>query len=458
MDQVLEKDIKSLENLLFNNDIQIPDYQRPYKWQTKNVNQLLDDILAHTDKSAYRLGTVVLHKEGGILNIVDGQQRMYTLSLLAYELLQSPRAKNIVELDAQKLALADSEIENITSFNNLKRNHLIIRSRIKEFDRDSILFFFKKCEFVYIELKDISEAFQFFDSQNTRGKDLAPHDLLKAFHLREMLDSTEEERLECVNNWEEVSDSLNYIFENYLYKIRSWSKGRSGMNFNKDKIGTFKGINLENTEQFNFVQPYRITHFTTENYNRNQDRNIDGNKLSYPFQIDMVMLNGKRFFEYVHHYAKYIQIIENTYSFDKKKDESLLQYLNDLESPAKDIFLELKRYNGRNRRGDRFTRNLFDCCLLYYIDKFGTYNFDKAVIKFFVWSYSLRLELQSVRDLSVDNRAKAGIGYFRAIRESIHSNDIIHKYIQPANYVGESYAVKHIEGIVKEFKKLNAIA
>jgi hypothetical protein len=457
MQEALEKDIKSLENLLFNNDIQIPDYQRPYKWQTKNVNQLLDDILAHTDRSAYRLGTVVLHKEAETLNIVDGQQRMYTLSLLAYELLNSPKAKNLVNLDSQKLALANSDIENITSFNNLKRNHLLIKSRINEFDRDSILFFFQKCEFVYIELKDISEAFQFFDSQNTRGKDLAPHDLLKAFHLREMEGNSEMERLECVKKWEEVSDSLHHIFENYLYKIRSWSKGRSGMNFNKDKVGTFKGINLNNTDQFNFIQPYRINHFITENYNRNPDRNIDGNKMNYPFQLDMVMLNGKRFFEYVHYYANYIQMIENTYSFKKEESDSIIQYLEDKESSAKNILKELKFYNGRDRRGDLFVRNLFDCCLLYYLDKFGPHQFDKAIIKFFVWSYTLRLELQSVKEVSVDNHAMTGNGFFRVLRESLHSNEITHRYIQPAKYVGDTYAVKNIEGIVEKFKQFNSL-
>lgn len=41
--------------------------------------------------------------------------------------------------------------------------------------------------------KDISEAFQFFDSQNARGKALYPHDLLKAYHLREMAGVSEEE-------------------------------------------------------------------------------------------------------------------------------------------------------------------------------------------------------------------------------------------------------------------------
>ncbi|CAM4458355.1 DUF262 domain-containing protein [Vibrio agarivorans] len=71
---------------LLEQKLTIPEYQRPYKWQPKHVNQLIDDIFNHRTKPCYRLGTVVLHKdkdsktnEGkGALNIVDGQQRLLT--------------------------------------------------------------------------------------------------------------------------------------------------------------------------------------------------------------------------------------------------------------------------------------------------------------------------------------------------------------------------------------------
>ena len=41
-------------------------------------------------------------------------------------------------------------------------------------------------EVIVITVDKESEAFQLFDSQNSRGKALYPHDLLKAYHLREM--------------------------------------------------------------------------------------------------------------------------------------------------------------------------------------------------------------------------------------------------------------------------------
>ena len=268
-------DIKAVEQIIFNSTFTIPTYQRAYKWNIKNVNQLIDDILLHSDKTAYRLGTIVLHNDGSLLNIVDGQQRMLTLSLIAYELLNTDLGKLLVKSKGKDLSIAKLEIKNSLSKQNLKRNQLHIKSRIKEFSRDEIIFFFQKCEVVYIELTDISEAFQFFDSQNTRGKDLEPHDLLKAFHLREMTSNSEMERLECVSQWEDVTDDLHHVFENYLYKIRQWSKGRSGLYFSKSKIDVFKGLTIENPADYNFTKSYKINHFFTENYNNDFARNID---------------------------------------------------------------------------------------------------------------------------------------------------------------------------------------
>jgi uncharacterized protein with ParB-like and HNH nuclease domain len=85
----IQPNIISVKELLQTDNVIIPSYQRPYKWTAKNVNQLIDDIIYHNDKSAYRLGTLVIHSEISennktILNIVDGQQRTLTLTLIAH--------------------------------------------------------------------------------------------------------------------------------------------------------------------------------------------------------------------------------------------------------------------------------------------------------------------------------------------------------------------------------------
>lgn len=69
---------------LINRDLSIPDYQRPYKWTVRNADQLLSDINRFRSSGAYRLGTVIVHGD----DIVDGQQRYLTLTLLLIALLE----------------------------------------------------------------------------------------------------------------------------------------------------------------------------------------------------------------------------------------------------------------------------------------------------------------------------------------------------------------------------------
>ena len=114
--------IISIKELLEIPNLQIPDYQRPYKWKAKNVNQLIDDILFHKDKQGYRLGTLVLHKDDkNDFNIVDGQQRVITIFLLAYCL------SNHNKLNISNLCLPN----NIISRNNINTNYYgVIEKRI----------------------------------------------------------------------------------------------------------------------------------------------------------------------------------------------------------------------------------------------------------------------------------------------------------------------------------------
>lgn len=76
-----DSESKPIENI----NLEIPPYQRPYKWTAKNAIQLLDDIIEakNQNKETYRIGTLILHfDKNSKYNIVDGQQRTVTLSLL----------------------------------------------------------------------------------------------------------------------------------------------------------------------------------------------------------------------------------------------------------------------------------------------------------------------------------------------------------------------------------------
>jgi hypothetical protein len=436
--------------LLYGEKLTIPGYQRPYKWAAKNVNQLIDDILFFKEKRCYRLGTIVVHRHD-TLDIVDGQQRLLTLSLLAAELLNTKSGRSIMKISPHSLTLAKTLISDPTSIKNLKKNHELIKSRVQEFTIEDINFFFNRCEVVYLELKDISEAFQFFDSQNSRGKDLYPHDLLKAFHLREMDNIGEElvaEKVELVEGWEQVSDQLSNLFSNYLYKVRQWCKGASAIDFSKENIGTFKGINLKDiNSKFNYMIPYNII--------ENSVNGIDINQ-QFPFQLDQFIINGGRFFQYIHHYAMITQNIEKLYQ-PKFQDCEMYKTLSDGNQSACKIVEILNSYHGRGRLGDLYVRNLFDCALLYYYDRFGDYRISDVTVKFFLWAFTLRLEKKAVQQAAVDNFASDSRSLFRLIREAIHPLEIINHPINPAQYVGDKDAVKHIEPIILFFKNHKSI-
>ncbi len=93
--------ILTVKELLSDNSLTIPLYQRPYKWTGKNVNQLFSDIAIHKDKSSYRLGTIVFHQEEDKKNIVDGQQRTITL-LLAVRALFTLRKDRLDRKDLKE--------------------------------------------------------------------------------------------------------------------------------------------------------------------------------------------------------------------------------------------------------------------------------------------------------------------------------------------------------------------
>lgn len=199
--------------------LKIPIYQRPYKWTAKHAIQLLDDIIeAHNgNKEVYRVGTLILHydAQAQVYDVVDGQQRITTFALLLKALGESQipfLQEKLADNSYTQRNIANNYATFVRRCNNMmeerKREGLKERT-ISDRAGDRILsdlraFIKQQCEFVVVITSDISEAFQFFDSQNARGKELYPHDLLKAYHLREMrgLDEAETERI--VHHWENI--------------------------------------------------------------------------------------------------------------------------------------------------------------------------------------------------------------------------------------------------------------
>ena len=117
---------KPIENV----NLFIPDYQRPYKWTARNAIQLLDDITdaKNLNKEIYRVGTLILHesiemddkgKKITKYNIVDGQQRTITFSLLLYALYENEREQDRKQIDFLAQQVFDNEYTKFNIPNNL---------------------------------------------------------------------------------------------------------------------------------------------------------------------------------------------------------------------------------------------------------------------------------------------------------------------------------------------------
>ncbi|WP_338561942.1 DUF262 domain-containing protein [Erwinia sp. E_sp_B04_7] len=413
MTHALEKDVLKVSELLQLDGLTIPGYQRPYKWTLHNVHQLFQDIQQHSQLSAYRLGTLVFHRDSendNLLNIVDGQQRTLTLMLTVYAIIQQ-KWDNIERQDISKqletLAnyledfMNEQKFSSEISQRNLHQNFLEINRLVSrsEFTEQHIDFLLNHCEVVTFTLNDISEAFQFFDAQNARGRDLEPHDLLKAYHLREFNEQEQPLKAETVADWEALeSNQLADLFAHYLYRIRRWAQGYSARYFGKNDVGSFKGVNIDRIAHYPYVGSLRIAHHYVDEYNQQYHRKIDGQRMRFPFHLDQQIINGRRFFEMASHYQAQVQKIV------KAEYEEPWYFLGTrLTEQASKILQTLNSYENRHRIGDKYVRSMFDCALIFYIDKFETAELSGTIEKIFIWAYQLRIKQQVVQLATIDN-------------------------------------------------------
>lgn len=410
--KIAEAKVITLTDLYKLGNLKIPEYQRPYKWTGKNVNNLIDDIISNKNKSEYRLGTLVFYKnkekEKENLDIVDGQQRIITLMLILCAL--SEKYERVKELLENKLR--EHKFDNPISQKNIYKNYQLIKQRINDFDEATVDFLLTKCTFVKIVLNDVSEAFQFFDSQNSRGKELEPHDLLKAYHLREMREIPSDEQIEIIEKWEGIdTEELASLFE-YLYRIKNWSKSKSARGFTKDEISVFKGISLNNKIYYPYERIFYVAEFFIEKIAK-----APLVETEYPFQLDNIIINGKRFFEMIYRYSKLKKDLPNLI---KKWNSEIYNIL------YADHKYNNKDYAGYYRVGDNYTKILFECACIYFLDKFGeSKELKKVFEKIFLWAFSLRLISGSIKFVSVDNFAKEDDSFFKYIKEALYASDIL---------------------------------
>lgn len=80
------RSVGNLKDLIFH----IPSYQRGYRWERRQVRQLLEDIMESPENEPYYLQPIVVAPidDKDNYNLVDGQQRMTTIYLIFHALQQ----------------------------------------------------------------------------------------------------------------------------------------------------------------------------------------------------------------------------------------------------------------------------------------------------------------------------------------------------------------------------------
>lgn len=387
---------------IFKKSLTIPDYQRPYKWQTKHIKQLVDDIYSYFIKDKIqecRLGVIVLHKDEGKdeYNIVDGQQRLTSLFLLLYVLNKNKNPFGEPNFLGNKF-------NHSQSVEHIKQNYEYLKSYVVDLELgdDFKNFILDKCTFATVILTDIDEAFQYFDSQNSRGKSLEAYDLLKAYHLREIEGVCDVYGL--VETWEKnatiKTDVLNQpvwlklIISDILSRYRRWELNISAESFEKQDVDIFKGLSREDQGKYpNLSERY-----------------------AYETQMNGVILDGERFFKYVEYYKV---------QYERLFQEGGLVNNSQIVIPKTSIplFSHLKQKATINK-GDGFVFMLFVIMVMRYYDKFGGYKLNKAVVKIARWAYFLRFYHKSLYFSSVENHLWQD-GLYVALQQAIEPEQFL---------------------------------
>ena len=234
----MNSDTKSLGDIIFSNakwKVKIPKYQRPYAWGLQQIEEFWDDIVQ--ENPTLFLGPVIVNIENkkgkdGFIEVVDGQQRLITSTILAavirdlytlfgrldlatavqghfislkdldlvdkgYRLTTGISTSNFFSEYIQK---PDSSIENsiptTKEEKRIKDNYISLK-KLLERHIDSETTTEKKIKkisnvrdilndlmVIEIEINNDSEAYEIFERVNNYGIDLSLSDLLKNHILK----------------------------------------------------------------------------------------------------------------------------------------------------------------------------------------------------------------------------------------------------------------------------------
>lgn len=235
-------DAKTINELLSKSKYSIDYYQREYKWGQKHVQELVDDLsqnflddyeVGHERTEVenyghYFLGSIIISNKNGNKYIIDGQQRLTTLTLLLIylenkqkDLLEKVSVSDLIFSEKYGRKSFNLEIDervpcmealfnqqsldsngNPESVKNILARYSDIESNFPdEIDEDALPYFIdwllENVHLVEITAYTDEDAYTIFETMNDRGLSLSPTDMLKGYLLANITD--EAKRFEANN-------------------------------------------------------------------------------------------------------------------------------------------------------------------------------------------------------------------------------------------------------------------
>jgi len=285
---------KTVRQLLKGAKYSIDYYQREYKWQKKQMQELVEDLCgrflesyqpSHARKQVaeyghYFLGSIIVSDKENASFLVDGQQRLTSLSLLLIFLRHRQMDKanqvNIDELifseqfgdksfnldvpartECMK-ALFEGQPFDATgkpeseSLQNVQDRYSDIEAHFPDEIDDAALPYFIDWMIENVHLVEITafsnkDAYAIFETMNDRGLSLTPAEMLKGYLLANIADTDKrtqantqwKERVQTLTKWDKETDAdffKAWLRSQYATKIRERKKGGQAEDF--DLIGT----------------------------------------------------------------------------------------------------------------------------------------------------------------------------------------------------------------------------
>ena len=291
----------------------IPVYQRAYSWEEEQWNAFLEDLVEQAEgENDYFYGNILLEtiKKGKEYEIIDGQQRLTTLTIFMRSLfnvlqIRSKNGEHInIDFDEKqkiyfevngnrKLRPVDYDrgfydtviIENKKTSASSESQKRIIKAKnyfekkLEDISTESLLKIFEKIEdteITSIELEGKKDSALMFELQNNRGKSLTNMERLKSFFMYQLYVHSKTEEIE--SNVTYISDLYKAIYltinglkifdeDSVLnYHCQAWLKGYPYRNIDevkeyikksKNKVCDIKDFVLMLKDSFDAIIEYQ---------------------------------------------------------------------------------------------------------------------------------------------------------------------------------------------------------